>query len=195
MGLELAVACAVKTKLEWYVLPALPPVALLCGSLLGAALAANEFRANYVPHFAAIAVALLIIEMPLHWRSISQAMKSERELSRPSYALGLRAHELGAAYDVRELVFVGDELPTLVYYSGLRSHFIPFSWPDFPDLPHNQVALREPDGALDMVGNLTSEWSVSGPRNERAPVAGSEAVCRGTPWKAARDNLQISLAE
>lgn len=194
LALELAVACAVKTKLGWYVLPALPPVALLCGSLLGAALVTESGR-YYVPELAALAVALLLIEMPAHWQIMNQALRAERDRSRPAYALGVRAHALGEAHGDRELVFVGAELPTLAYYSGLRSRFVTFPWADFPDIAYNQVVLREPDGALATVGNLASEWNVNGPGDERGPTDGADAVCRGTPWKSVFSELQISLAQ
>lgn len=193
MVLELAVACAVRTKLSWYVLPALPPVALLCGSILGVALTRRSGE-YYVRELGMVAVALLVIEMPAHWRAINEAFAAERDRSRPAYDLGVRARALGAAHGDRELVFVGNELPTLVYYSGMRAHFVAFPWPEFPDLANSQVVLREPDGALANVGNLAAEWSVDGPRDERVPISGNEAVCRGGPWKPIPNDLEINLA-
>lgn len=47
----LAAACAVQTKLGWYVLPALLPTALLCGSILGKAFQGGMVARSYVPHW------------------------------------------------------------------------------------------------------------------------------------------------
>lgn len=171
LGLALAAACAVQTKLGWYVLPALLPVALLCGAILGAAFGGRApTTRGYAPALALLALAILGAEAPGHWRQLDRAFHAERERSRPSYMLGLRAHDIAAARGDVELVFVGVELPTLVYYSGMRSHFVKATTDDLSDLPYHQLVLREPDGALSSVGNFDDEWNVSGPPAERGPA-------------------------
>jgi 4-amino-4-deoxy-L-arabinose transferase-like glycosyltransferase len=176
--LGLAAACAVQTKLGWYVLPALPPVALLCGSILGVALRRNPLSDDYTPKLAAIALAVLAVETPARWEFIDHAFRVERERSRPSYMLGMRARIIGAMHGDEELLFVGVELPTLVYYSGMRSQFATLSAPEFPDLAYHQVVLREPDGAFSTVGNLDDEWNLSGPANERGSTDVAGGVCQ-----------------
>ena len=171
LGLALAAACAVQTKLGWYVLPALMPMALLCGAILGAALAGGGISRGSTRVLAAFALVILAIGMPAHWRLIDQAFRAERERSRPSYVLGMRARVLGTARGGEELFFGGIALPTLVYYSGMRAHFVTLPSPDCPALAYHQLVLRDSNGALSPVGNLDDEWKRSGPPEERAAAA------------------------
>jgi 4-amino-4-deoxy-L-arabinose transferase-like glycosyltransferase len=191
LALGLAAACAVRTKLGWYVLPALIPTALLCGSILGAAFAGPWSARGYLPALAALALVILGVETPAHWRKIDHAFRTERERSGPSYALGMRARALGAVRGDRELFFAGVELPTLVYYSGMRAHFMTLPSGGFPDLAYHQLAVREADGALLTVGNFDDEWNVSGPPQERGAVAGG--VCHAAGESSPSNDLRLSL--
>jgi 4-amino-4-deoxy-L-arabinose transferase-like glycosyltransferase len=183
--LALTAACAVQTKLGWYILPALIPVALLGGSILGQSFRVGGLGRAYCPALATLAIAILLFEAPGHWRQINQAFRTQRERSRPAYTLGKRAHQLGAANQVTDLYFIGQELPTLVYYSGMRSHFIdPSSGSGFELLDlggmsllveDRQVLLLKSNGRPAMVGNIGDEWNFSGPLEERQDVVSAAA--------------------
>ena len=177
LALGLAAACAVQTKLGWYVLPALVPAALLCGAILGGAFQYDALGHGLTPALGALALVILGLEMPSHWHQIDRAFRIERERSRPSYVLGMRARALGALDGDKELFFVGVELPTMVYYSRMRAHFLSLAAADFPDLAYHQVVLREPDGAFATVGNFDDEWNASGPPEERTVTEGAGAMC------------------
>ena len=192
-ALGLTAACVVQTKLGWYVLPALLPVALLCGSILGVSLRGAAMTRGYTPVLAALALVILAAEAPGHWRHIDRSFRAERERSRPSYVLGMRARAIGAARGDAELFFAGVELPTLVYYSGMRSHFVAVSSGDLPDLPYHQVALRDPDGALSTVGNLDDEWNLSGPPEERGAAQGAAGLCWSAGASSPSNDLRWSL--
>jgi len=195
LGLGLAAACAVQTKLGWYVLPALLPMALLCGSILGVALRGGTLARGYTPRLAALALVILAVEMPAHWRLINRAFRAERERSRPSYVLGLRARALCTARGDEELFFVGVELPTMVYYSGMHAHFVTFPSADFPDLAYHQLVLREPDGALSTVGNFDEEWNLTGPPEERGVADEAGGLCRSIGARAPSSDLRLSLLD
>jgi 4-amino-4-deoxy-L-arabinose transferase-like glycosyltransferase len=183
--LALAAAGAVQTKLGWYILPALVPVALLGGSILGASFQATGAARSYCPALAALAIAILVGEAPGHWRQIDQAFHTQKDRSRPAYTLGKRAHELGISSGESDLYFVGVELPTLVYYSGMRTHFIESSSGSGFELldlgissllvEDRQVMLLKPDGTTAMVGNLGDEWNFSGPLEERRDTVSAAA--------------------
>lgn len=185
LALALAAAGAVQTKLGWYILPALIPVALLGGSILGASLRVDGPARSYCPALGLLALAILFVESPHHWQQINQAFRTQKDRSRPAYTLGRRAHKMGAASEQSDLYFVGEELPTLVYYSGLRSHFIDassgsgFEVLDLGGGPllveDRQVMLLKADGKTAMVGNLGDEWNFSGPLEERQDLVSAIA--------------------
>ena len=162
-------ACAVQTKLGWYVLPALIPIALLGGSTVGLALRKSELLGRYPAVLTVIAVGLIVASAPARWRAITQTAESQRERSLPAYMLAMRARE-AAAGGAGELFFAGVvPLPTLVYYSGVRCHFVETS-----ELKHVELVGAEPaprhvkfldlvfldsNGSATAVGNLGTEWA------------------------------------
>jgi hypothetical protein len=189
--LALAAACAVRTKLGWYVLPALMPTALIVGAIFGHALRGNlTSRAC-----AAGALILLAVEMPGHWRQINQAFHGERERSRPSYVLGVRARRLAQLRGDRELFFVGVELPTMVYYSGMRTHFVTMPSDYLPDLAYHQLVLRDADGSFTTVGNFDDEWNVHAPRELRGNTVGGGGACMVAEENPLEDDLRLSLLD
>jgi len=161
-------ACAVQTKLPWYVLPALIPVALLGGTILGAAFGRSPTLGRYPAALAAVALALIVAGAPARWKMESEAAGAQRERSLAAYMLAMRAREAAAVRDGGELFFAGVPLPTLVYYSGMRCHFVETS-----ELKHVELVGAEPvprrirfldlvlldsRGAATAVGNLDVEW-------------------------------------
>src|SRR5260370_598117 len=66
--LALGAACAVQTKLGWYVLPALIPVALLGGTVLGYGFARVGRAERYCAGLACAALVLLAAEIPARWQ-------------------------------------------------------------------------------------------------------------------------------
>ncbi len=161
-------ACAVQTKLPWYVLPALIPVALLGGTLLGAAFKQSEPLGRYSAALAAIALALIVAGAPARWATESATADTQRERSLAAYTLAMRARESAALRGGGELFFAGVAQPTLVYYSGMRCHFVETS-----ELKHIELVGAEPAprhlrfldlvlldsrGAATAIGNLAAEW-------------------------------------
>jgi 4-amino-4-deoxy-L-arabinose transferase-like glycosyltransferase len=172
LAVALGAACAVQTKLPWYVLPALVPVALLAGKLAGRAL---EYRGPLrvaVVGLGVLALALMLAGVPARWRMIAGTHAHERLRSMPSYTMGLRARRIAALYDGGRLYFAGVELPTLVYYSGMHCDFIkPASGLEaittpsasaLPALDRNDLALVDPQGELLPIANFGHEWDISG---------------------------------
>ena len=119
-----AAACAVQTRLPWYVLPALIPVALIAGSILGWAFATPISRGNPRTIAGVIAVAALILFAPERLWVISETIAAERAKSVPNVALARRARDAAQELGAGELYFAGAELPALVYYSGLHCNFV-----------------------------------------------------------------------
>lgn len=173
----LGAACAVQTKLPWYVLPALVPAALLAGTLAASALEYRGPMRGAVVGFGALALALMLVHAPVRWRTIAEAHQRERLRSTPSYAMGLKAQFTSALRDGGRLYFAGVELPTLVYYSGMHCEFIkgpgglePITDADAgapPPLDPNDLALIDPQGELVPIDNLGREWEISGPAAPR----------------------------
>lgn len=160
-------AFVVQTKLPWYVLPGQIPLALLAGTMLARALTSRT-EDGFARPAAVAAIALLVAAMPARWRDIEDAAHGERARSAPTYLLALRARQVASRYGRGELFFAGNELPALVYYSGMRVHFV-----DVPELKHVELigALNAParvryhdlvllssDGAAYTVDNLDREW-------------------------------------
>lgn len=176
MVLALGGACAVQTKLGWYVLPALIPVALLGGTVLAFGFARIGRAERYCAALAGAALVLLAAEIPARWQLIEQGFRLQRERSRPSYIIGAQAREFAALREGVSLFFAGVTLPTLVYYSGMRCDFVRPSNPGFEltDLDGNpvsilyhEVVMRVASGELMALANLDEEWNRSGPEAER----------------------------
>lgn len=177
LAVALGAACAVQTKLPWYVLPTFVPAALLAGTLAASALEYRGPMRGAVAGLGALALALIFVHAPARWRMIAQAHHRERLRSTPSYAMGLKALRTAALRDGGRLYFAGLELPTLVYYSGMHCEFIkapgglePITDPAAgvpPPLDPNDLALVDPRGDLVPIANLGREWEISGPKAPR----------------------------
>lgn len=174
----LGAACAVQTKLGWYILPSLIPVALLAGSILGYALNAKG-RYRGVPAFVGtLSMLLILLSVPNRWRNISNVVRTERVRSMPSYFMAMRARELASRNGGGELYFAGIPLPTMVYYSGLRSHFASATEPEFQltdanggrlSIDPGELVLVTPDGADIPVTTISDEWVAHGPKSKTPP--------------------------
>jgi len=174
LAVALGAACAVQTKLPWYILPAFVPTALLAGTLAAGALEYRGPMRGAVVGLGALALALVLVHAPVRWRAISLTHHRERLRSRPSYAMGLKARRTAALLDGGRLYFAGVELPTLVYYSEMHVEFIkapgglePITDAGAGELPpvdSNDLALVDSQGDLMPIANLGREWDVSGPR-------------------------------
>jgi 4-amino-4-deoxy-L-arabinose transferase-like glycosyltransferase len=169
----LGAACAVQTKLPWYVLPAFVPTALLAGTLAARALQYRGPLRAAVAGLGALALALIVVHAPVRWRLIAETHQHERLRSMPSYTMGLKARRIAALGDGGRLYFAGVELPTLVYYSAMQVEFIkapgglePITDPGAgqpPPLDFNDLALVDPHGDVVPIANLGREWDISGP--------------------------------
>ncbi len=184
-AVTLAAACAVQTRLPWYVLPALVPTALLAAAIPAYALRSGHMR-TISGVLAMAALVLIGVNAPRRWRAISHAAKRQRRLSMPSYVLGTKARAADAANPGGELFFAGPPLPTLVYYSGIRCNFVETS-----ELAHvelvgaasapeairsHDLVLLDSNGKAEVIGNLDEEWhwatdAASGPSPAKAPPA------------------------
>ncbi|MGH8012590.1 MAG: ArnT family glycosyltransferase [Candidatus Binataceae bacterium] len=171
LTITLGAACAVQTKLGWYVLPALIPLALLAGCVLGAAMR-RGFAGTYCGAFAVIALAIIVIQAPARWRRNELAFTTLRQFSEPSYRMAMRARELASINGGGELFFAGIPLPTLVYYSGMRCRFIQPSGNDLEptesggtaiNLGSHELAMLADSGDIIPVDSLDEEWRKSGP--------------------------------
>jgi 4-amino-4-deoxy-L-arabinose transferase-like glycosyltransferase len=172
LAVTLGAACAVQTKLPWYILPALVPTALLAGTLAARALEHRGPMRFAVTGAGALAVAIITAGVPAHWWGISWTYHRERLRSTPSYLLGSKAQRAAAMFDGGRLYFAGSELPTLVYYSRMNCEFIkPQSGLEdirdsgsgpTPQLDQNDLALLDPQGDLIPIANFASEWEAAG---------------------------------
>jgi 4-amino-4-deoxy-L-arabinose transferase-like glycosyltransferase len=173
--LALAAATAVQTKLGWYVLPALIPVAPLAASILAAAMnQEGSFRRFCLP-LAAVGLALLAIGAPARWTLIQTGFAMQRGRSWASYQMAVRARELADSRGgIGDLYFAGVPLPTVVYYSGLRCHFVSPSQPEFElidsegnpmSLRFHDLVFRDGSGVAVIVDNLDEEWLSATPES------------------------------
>jgi len=169
-------ACAVQTKLGWYLLPALIPAALLAAAILAGAFIQGGSARNYCRPLAATALVLLTLSTPRRWARIDSGFALQRARSRPSYEMAMRSKALAAIHGGGELYFAGVPLPTMVYYSGMRCHFVSPSEPDFEladlggnpiSVSYHELVLRDPNGVVTAVDNFGEEWNQSGPELER----------------------------
>jgi 4-amino-4-deoxy-L-arabinose transferase-like glycosyltransferase len=167
LAVTLAAACAVQTRLPWYILPALIPTALITAAIPAYALREGPLRsASGV--LALAALLLIAIHAPKRWRTINHAAQRQRAMSMPSYMLAMKARAANLADPGGELFFAGAPLPTLVYYSGMRCNFVETS-----ELAHvelvgaaavpqairsHDLILLDPSGRAQVVANLDHEW-------------------------------------
>jgi 4-amino-4-deoxy-L-arabinose transferase-like glycosyltransferase len=171
-----AAAYAVQTKLGWYVLPALIPVALLGAAVLAGAFMQAGPAQSYCRPLALAALLLLPFTAAPQWGRIESSFALQRARSRPSYEMAMRAIAFAAVHGGGELYFAGPPLPTIVYYSGMRCHFVSPSQPDFEladlggnpiSVSYHELVLRDRNGVVIAVDNLGDEWNVSGPWPEQ----------------------------
>jgi 4-amino-4-deoxy-L-arabinose transferase-like glycosyltransferase len=176
--LALGAACAVQTKLGWYILPSLIPVALLGGVILGAAVTRDGAAGRYCVPLGIAALALILVQVPTQSQLIEQGFTSQRDSSRPSYILGIEARERAAYSGGNALYFGGVALPTLVYYSGMPCYFQPPASPELEatgldgnaiNVGYHDLVMRDPDGSTVTVGNFDEIWNTDGPPLERSP--------------------------
>jgi 4-amino-4-deoxy-L-arabinose transferase-like glycosyltransferase len=169
LGITLAAACAVQTRLPWYVLPALIPAALLAAAIPASALRHARLGQSFAPAVLAVAALLLVaVCAPQRWNIINHSEDRQRAMSMPSYVLAMKARAANAADPGGELFFAGVPLPTLVYYSGMRCNFVETSElahvelvgaTSAPDsLRSHDLVLLNSDGNADVIGNLDHEW-------------------------------------
>jgi 4-amino-4-deoxy-L-arabinose transferase-like glycosyltransferase len=186
-------ACAVQTKLGWYVLPALIPVALLGAAIVAGALMQAGSPRRFCRPLAMAALVLLPLSAAQRWGQIESSFALQRGRSRPSYEMAMRAVAFAALRGGGELYFAGAPLPTTVYYSGLRCHFVSPSEPDFEladlggnpiSVSYQELVLRDLSGVVTAVDNFDEEWNTSGPISERADPL--EAQTLATPPKEVR---------
>jgi 4-amino-4-deoxy-L-arabinose transferase-like glycosyltransferase len=170
-------AYAVQTKLGWYILPALIPVALLGAAALAGALMQAGPAQSYCRPLATAALLLLPFTAAPQWTRNESSFALQRARSRPSYEMAMRAIAFAAVHGGGELYFAGPPLPTTVYYSGMRCHFVSPSEPDFEladlggnpiSVSYHELVLRDHNGAVIAIDNLDDEWNASGPSSERA---------------------------
>jgi hypothetical protein len=172
LAVALGAACAVQTKLPWYVLPALVPTALLAGTLAARALQDRGPMRLAVAGAGALALLTIAAGAPAQWQGISWTYHRERLRSTPSYILGVRAQHIATRFGGGQLYFAGVELPTLVYYSRATCDFIkPQSGVEdirdsgsdpSPQLDLNDLALLDPQGDLIPIANFGTEWEAAG---------------------------------
>ena len=134
------------------------PVALLAGSALGAALDAAGPLRFPLRYAAVMSLVVLAALAPVRWARINDGFRLQRDRSIPSYMMAMRARNLARERLGGELYFAGISLPTMVYYSGLRCHFVA------PE-PSGGVELISDEGGPPRVGPTTwCWWTPTGPR-------------------------------
>jgi 4-amino-4-deoxy-L-arabinose transferase-like glycosyltransferase len=184
--LALGAACAVQTKLGWYVLPSLIPVALLGGVILGAAISRAGTARGYCIPLGVAAIAILVAQAPAQSKLINQVFSNQRDASRPSYILGLQARDRAAYEGGNALFFGGVPLPSLVYYSGLPCYFQPPAGPELEatgldgttvNVGYHDLVMRSADGSTVTVGNFDEVWNTDGPPSQRS----AETEVNGPP--------------
>ena len=168
-----AAACAVQTRLPWYVLPALIPVALIAGSILGWAFATPLSRGNPRAIAGVVAMTLLLLFAPERIWVISKTIAGERAKSIPNLKIARRARDAARELGAGELYFAGVELPGLVYYSGLHCNFVQAAEADLVGLGRvneepismsvGDLVLVPIAGMPTLVANLYDVWGVPSP--------------------------------
>ncbi|MGH7778704.1 MAG: hypothetical protein ACREQR_02600, partial [Candidatus Binataceae bacterium] len=167
-----AAACVVQTRLPWYILPALIPVALIAGTSLAAALDGVGAWSTLSRRAAFASLAIIAVLAPGRWSRINDGFRLQRDRSIPSYMMAIRARNLARERLGGELYFAGISLPTMVYYSELKCHFVTpapaggavelisdESRP--PRVARHNLVLVDRDGANFKVSNYDREWRIS----------------------------------
>ena len=167
LAVTLAAACAVQTRLPWYVLPALIPAALLAAAIPAYAVREGGVR-TIAGVLALVALLMIGLNAPRRWRAISWTADHQRELSLPSYLLAMKARSANPDGAGGELYFAGVPLPTLVYYSRARCNFVETSELAHVELVgaatvpevirYHDLVLLESSGHAEVIGNLDHEW-------------------------------------
>jgi 4-amino-4-deoxy-L-arabinose transferase-like glycosyltransferase len=178
-------ACVVQTKLGWYVLPALIPVALLAGAAVAGALMQTGPARSYCRALATAGLLLLPVTAAPRWSQIESEFARQRAHSRPSYEMARRAVAFAAERGGGELYFAGLPLPTTVYYSGMRCHFVSPAEPEFEladlggnpiSVSYHELVLRDPSGTVTAVDNFDEEWNTTALRWKQAHSFGTNGV-------------------
>lgn len=177
LAVALGAACAVQTKLPWYILPSLVPVALLAGTLVARALQSQGSVRPFATGFGILALTIVVAHAPDRWRAISHLHHEQRLRSMPSFMMGLAARRTVALKGPGQLYFAGVPLPTLVYYAAMRCDFVsddqptPISDvigdPQPPPVNYHDLVMVNDSGESTVVANLGTEWRVSGPEAPR----------------------------
>jgi len=184
-AIAFAAASAVQTKLGWYVLPALIQIALLGTATLAGAFMQTGPARGYCRPLAMGALLLLPFTAAPRMAAIESSFARQRARSRPSYEMAMRAVAFAAMRGGGELYFAGPPLPTTVYYSGMRCHFVSPSEPDFEladlggnpiSVSYNELVLRDPGGTVTAVDNYDDEWNTSAPQEEQAHPLDAQAL-------------------
>jgi 4-amino-4-deoxy-L-arabinose transferase-like glycosyltransferase len=188
--LAFGAACAVQTKLGWYILPSLIPIALIGGVILGAAITRAGTSRRYCVPLGIAALVLLLVQAPSQSRLIEESFSSQRDSSRPSYILAIEARQRAAYSGGNALYFGGIPLPTLVYYSGLPCHFQAPTPPGLEatgldgntvNVGHHDLVMQSADGSTVTVGNFDEVWNTDGPPLERPELDANERSATAVP--------------
>ncbi len=173
MVVAFAAACAVQTKLPWYILPALIPAALLTGSILGWAFAMPFARGNRRAFAGFVALALLLLQIPERFYVIKTTLAAQRAASIPNLKIARKARDAALRLGAGELYFAGAELPALVYYSGLHCNFVQAAEANLVGLGRvnespismdmGDMVLVRLAGAPALISNLYDIWGVPAP--------------------------------
>src|SRR5262249_41366119 len=156
----------------WYILPALIPIALLCSAVIAGAFMQRGPAQNYCRPLVLAALLLLPVTAARRPSLIESSFARQRARSRPSYEMAMRAVAFAAVRGGGELYFAGPPLPTTVYYSGMRCHFVSPSEPEFEladlggnpiSVSYNELVLRDSGGTVVAIDNFSDEWNASGP--------------------------------
>jgi 4-amino-4-deoxy-L-arabinose transferase-like glycosyltransferase len=166
LAVTLAAACAVQTRLPWYVLPALVPAALLAAAIPACALRNGGLRTR-AGALALVALAMIAMQAPLRWRNNNRTAQRQRAMSMPSYVLAMQARDANHSGG-GELFLAGTSLPTLVYYSGMHCNFVETSELEHVELVgadyvpdainYHDLILLDSSGRAEVIGNLDREW-------------------------------------
>jgi 4-amino-4-deoxy-L-arabinose transferase-like glycosyltransferase len=163
-------ACAVQTKLSWYVVPALIPTALLIATAAASLFTFEGESRRYAFAIGTLALAAILGGAPERWRLIELGFQQQRDFSLASYRMGLRARSAAEERGGGELFFAGAELPTLVYYSSLRCHFVATAiandisqGPNMDSTPVSigpgDLVLLDSGGEATTISNWALEWT------------------------------------
>ncbi len=184
LGVAMGAACAVQTRLPWYILPALVPFALLAGAVLADAFYQPGRAGRVAAALGVVAIAVLALTARIRWQDNDQTCQVERAGSMASYTMAVRARELAAQRGGR-LYFAGIPLPTLIYYSKLKCEFVaPSDRGEFELIGDDLAGPLVADGELMLVGPDRNATIVSNYEDEsRIDATAAFAPTDGTSKK------------